>query len=201
MPAGWGIGAIVDVETTGLSCLYHEIVELALLLFAFDRATGDVMGIVDEYSSLREPGRSIPADVIAIHGITPEMVRGKSLVDGRVEAMLDRAEFVIAHNASFDYGFVTRLYPSAAGKRWLCSCHGIDWLAKGLPNRKLDTLIQAYGICDQEVHRAADDAMATLALLAVRGPSGLSHFAELAQRHGLLATAASEAAATGGRQG
>lgn len=196
LPVDWGIGAVVDVETTGLSHLYHEIVELALILFAYDRACGEVTGIVDDYVSLRQPGRSIPREVIAIHGITDEMVLGKRLDAPRIEAMLARAEFIIAHNAGFDSKFVAKLFPACAEKPWLCSCHGIDWLGRGMPNKKLDTLIRAYGICDEEIHRAGDDALATLALLALKGTGGTTNLAELARRSGLLSTSAGDVAAT-----
>lgn len=103
---GWGIAGFVDVETTGLSPRYDEVVELALVLFAFDRQTGGIVGIVDEYVGLREPGRSIPRDASEVHGLTMDGVRGCCLDCGVIERLIARAEFLVAHNASFDRGFV-----------------------------------------------------------------------------------------------
>ena len=52
-----GIAGFIDVETTGLSPHYHEIVEFAICLFKFERENGEVKRIVEEYAGLREPRR------------------------------------------------------------------------------------------------------------------------------------------------
>lgn len=114
-----GLAAFVDVETTGLSTRSDEVVELAIALFAFDRDTGEIKGIVDEYSGLRDPGRPIPGSATGVHGIRDCDVKGKRLDDEQVLRLMDRAEFLVAHNESFDRPFVERLYPEAAGKTWL----------------------------------------------------------------------------------
>lgn len=107
-----GLAAFVDVETTGLSPQSDEVVEFATALFAFDRTSGRIKGVVDEYVGLRDPGRPIPAKVTEVHGIRDHDVRGKRLDDGRILELMSQAEFLVAHNAPFDSGFVERL----------CSC-------------------------------------------------------------------------------
>lgn len=163
---GYGLAAFIDVETTGLHPGRDEILELAIVLFAFDRATGVVVGIVDEYVGLREPSRSIPRQATAVHGITRRMVRGRRLDDDRVRTLLAQAEFVVAHNARFDYGFVCRLYPEAANKPWLCSMEGVDWRRHGYPSRGLQRLLAAHGIPVRRAHRAGADCKAALVLLS-----------------------------------
>ncbi len=68
-----GYAAIVDVETTGFSHSNDEVVELGLLLFSFDRATGAPVEIVAEYNGLRDPGRPIPPDATKQHGARFEL--------------------------------------------------------------------------------------------------------------------------------
>lgn len=101
----WGIAACVDVETTGLNPRTHEVVELAIVLFAFERTTGKAMGIVDEYVGQREPGRAIPADAARVHGLTRAMLKSKTLDEVRIRSLGERAEFYIAHNMA--YGLVS----------------------------------------------------------------------------------------------
>ncbi|MBX5477274.1 MAG: hypothetical protein IRZ18_09170, partial [Clostridia bacterium] len=174
-----GLAAFVDVETTGLDSNRDEVVELALVLFAFDRETGTIAGIVDEYIGLREPARPIPPDATAIHHITHRMVKGRRLDDRRVRDLLDKAEFLIAHNAQFDYSFVVRLYPEAAQKVWLCSMRGIAWSNHGYRSRSLQNLLAAHGIKVDRAHRAGADCHAAIALLGCRGLHGDTYLLEL----------------------
>ena len=48
------LGCVVDVETTGFSPI-DEVVEIGLVLFAFERQNGQILGIIEEYAGLREP--------------------------------------------------------------------------------------------------------------------------------------------------
>ena len=175
----WGVAGFVDVETTGLSPYAEEIVELALVLFAFDRATGEIAGIVDQYVGLREPGKPIPPEATAVHGITGDLVRGKRLDDARVAELVARAEFLVAHNAAFDRAFVERLYPFVSLKPWLCSMRGIDWRGRGFPSRGLQNLLRAHRIEVRRAHRGEDDVKAALRLLATRDAAGRPYFREL----------------------
>ncbi|MGI6611955.1 MAG: exonuclease domain-containing protein [Limnochordia bacterium] len=176
-----GCGAFLDVETTGLSPTRNEIVELAIILFAFDELTGRITGTLDEYVGLREPECEISQDAIAVHGITEAMVKGRRLSESRIRAVLDRAEFVVAHNAPFDYGFVIRLFPEAAAKPWLCSMRQVNWRAYGYRSRGLQSLLAAHAIPVDVAHRAADDCRGALHLLNHASPRGLTYFDELLQ--------------------
>lgn len=175
----WGIAAFVDTETTGLNYHQDEIIELAIILFAFDRDAGKVIGILDQYAGLREPTCEISKGAIEVNGITRKMVQGQCLDRSRVEALIAQAEFIISHNASFDLGFVHHLFPAVQLKPWLCSMNGIDWYGKGFRSRGLQQLIGLHGIRPGKVHRGLDDAQAALSLLSMQDPSGTSYFEEL----------------------
>ena len=94
--------ACLDTETTGLSPLEGgKICEIAVSVSQGGR-------VVEEFSSLVNPGMPMHPDVVAIHGITNEMValapsfgqllpKLLSLLDGCV---------IVAHNAEFDVNFL-----------------------------------------------------------------------------------------------
>ncbi len=183
---GTGLAAVVDVETTGLQPARHEIIELAILVFAFNRDSGDLLTLVDEYVGLREPSVPIPAAATAVHGITLDTVRGCSLDHAKVRGILHTAEVLIAHNADFDRAFLTALYPELDGRRWLCSMRDIDWRARGFASRSLQALLAAHRIQPNSAHRAGADCHALLALLTQPLPEGGTYLRQLLGRHGLL---------------
>jgi len=178
-----GIAGFLDVETTGFSPVADEIVEFALYLFEFRRDTGEITGIVDQYVGLREPAKSIPRAASQVHGIYQKDVRGKRLDNSRIEEMLHRAEFLVAHNASFDRSFVVQLFPICDKKPWLCSMRGINWKEKGFVSAGLQKLLEAHQINVQRAHRAEDDVKAAIKLLTQFDKNGKIYFHELLEKH------------------
>lgn len=177
-----GIGGFIDVETTGLSPAADEVVELALCLFEFRRDTGEITRIVDQYVGLRQPAVPISPGAFDVHGITDRAVKGKRLDEARITKMLEEAEFLVAHNAAFDRGFVVRLFETCATKPWLCSMNGINWWHKGYASKGLQYLLSAHGIDPRRSHRADSDVNAAIKLLSCCGADGKSYFSELIER-------------------
>lgn len=172
-------GLVVDVETTGLNPRQDEIVELAAVPFAYDAANDGLVRLPGEYSGLRDPGTRIPTSAVAIHGITESMVRGLTLDSDKFLTLVGQSEFLVAHNAPFDYGFVTRLFPTTTKRPWLCSVRQIDWTRHGYSSRSLDALLAANGIARSVAHRAREDCDALLKLLACRNSESQSYCGEL----------------------
>jgi DNA polymerase-3 subunit epsilon len=171
--------SILDVETTGLDNRLDEVVELGIVLFEFDRFTGEVFGAVDEYCGLRDPGCPIPPGAMQAHGISDADVRGQRLDDDKVRSLLGRSTLLIAHNAKFDRGFIERLYPESRRMSWLCSMEGVPWRRKGYPSRSLQNLLRAHNFDAEAAHRALDDARNTLRLLSHSQSDGRTYLADL----------------------
>lgn len=188
-----GVACFVDVETTGLCSRTEEIVELAICLFEYSKETGEIVRMVDRYVGLREPSVPISPGAARVHGLKLKDLCGKKLDNARVEAILHTAEFIVAHNAPFDRGFVTRLFPVSSHKHWLCSMSGINWKGKGFASRGLQNLLRDHGITAGRAHRAEDDVLATLRLLTRRGLDGRWYFAELLTKLPVLKDSTSEA--------
>ncbi|MCL5780884.1 MAG: exonuclease domain-containing protein [Firmicutes bacterium] len=172
-----GMAAIVDVETTGLDPEEDEIIELSIILFTFNRDTGEIREIVDEYTGLNEPSVPIKRGATKVNGLKMDDVEGEYLDDDKIISIIGRAEFIVAHNAKFDLGFIG--YKAAYTKPWFCSMNGIAWRRKGFASKALQNLLKDHGINVDKKHRAGDDVKATLALLSQRNQKGQPYFYEL----------------------
>ena len=174
-PAAPGAGVtrvvVLDTETTGLDQSREQIIELAMLCVDVDNASGLPVGSVQVYDGLEDPGKPIPAEVVAITGIHDADVQGQALDEARILALLERVGLVIAHNAGFDRPFVERRLPRFANVPWACSFADIGWKAQGRGSAKLESLAQAQGWF-YDAHRAEVDCHALLAVLAAPLPLG-----------------------------
>jgi DNA polymerase-3 subunit epsilon len=164
---------VLDTETTGLSHQTDKIIELAMLLVQVDASTGLPFGPVELFEGFEDPGMPIPDIAKEITGISDDMVQGQQLDDTLVEAMVARADVVVAHNAGFDRPFVEARFPGFAGKAWACSFADIDWKAAGAGSSKLSALAQDHGWF-YDAHRAQVDCHALLQVLAKPVPKSSS---------------------------
>ena len=91
----------VDVETTGVHPAYDRITEVGLI--EVDRGR-----IASEWSTLLNPGVSIPPAIQSLTGITNDMVVLAPRFDEVAGELYRRLEgrLLVAHNARFDYGFL-----------------------------------------------------------------------------------------------
>lgn len=155
--------ALVDVETSGLDIDQHEVVELAILLVWVD-LEGEVIAHHKPVSWLHEPAAPLEPIITRITGLTDEDLRGKCIDDGLAVALLDRADLLVAHNASFDRAWIEQRYPSVVDKPWACSVSEINWLRLGFEGRSQQHLLWQHGWFSS-AHRAADDTWSLLHLL------------------------------------
>jgi len=163
--------AVVDVETTGLSTEKDEVVQLAILPFDYEPESGRILTVHkgDAFEGMREPAVPISEEARLVHGITDEMVVGKSIDEAAVSAIIGDLDLVFAHKANFDRPMTEKHWSCFEGKPWACTLGGVDWLREGFTAGKLDYLGMQYGWF-YEGHRALADCEACLALLAQELP-------------------------------
>jgi len=156
--------ACVDLETTGGMAAQHRVIEVGIVLL-------DEGAVVEEWSSLVNPGQRIPASIVQFTGIDDDMVaEAPSFADLRQEirSRLDGRIFV-AHNASFDFGFLRSEF-QRAGERFaapvLCTVRLSRALFPEQRRHNLDALIERHGLACDARHRALGDARVLPALLA-----------------------------------
>jgi len=157
--------AVVDVETTGGSySAGHRITEIAVV---------EVRGgqIVDEYATLVNPGRHIPPFITRLTSIDHAMVRDAPYFDQIADEVHRRLEgrVFVAHNAAFDWGFVTSSLAEATGAipevDRVCTVRLARRYVPELRRRNLDAVTAYFGLEVQGRHRAAGDALATAQVL------------------------------------
>jgi len=95
----------LDTETTGINKAIDRVVQIAWIVADYDGS------IITKKSFIIKPdGFYIPRQSTAIHGITNEIAQksGKSLenVFEQLAEDAEDAEMLVAHNASFDIGFL-----------------------------------------------------------------------------------------------
>ena len=174
---------VLDTETTGLNAARDKVVELALLRVTVDLRTGQPVGAVLVYDGLEDPGMPMPDEIIAITGITDDMLHGQRLDEAEVQRLIDGVDLVLAHNAGFDRPFVESRLPQFAALNWACSFADIDWKQEGRGSAKLTSLAYDLGFF-YDAHRAEMDCHALLAVLMAplktTQASGLSRLIESA---------------------
>jgi DNA polymerase-3 subunit epsilon len=159
-PADAGIALVLDTETTGKTDV-DKIIELGMVAFAYNRTTGEVYGPTERFNALEDPGMPIPPEATAVNNITDDMVAGQKIADAMVEAMVARADFVLAHNAGFDRTFCERRFPFFEKSAWACSFRQVDWPSAGISSAKLEYIAYRLGFFF-EAHRAEMDCFALL---------------------------------------
>ncbi len=147
---------VVDVETSGLRPNAHRVLSVAALALREDGS------VEREFSSLVDPGGD-PGPV-HVHNLTRERLAGAPRFEDIASELADILDggTVVAHNASFDYGFLDAEF-RRAGKtlpvqQRLCTLALSRRLDLDLPNYRLSTLAEHWQIQQLQAHDAYDDA-------------------------------------------
>ncbi len=157
-------GVILDTETTSTNYKTDKVIELGMVAFDFCPKTGLIGKVHGTFNQLEDPGFPIPAESTKVHHITDDMVKDQLINDDDVNAFVEDAVIIIAHNARFDRQFVEPRFDIFKTKAWGCSFANIDWSAEGLGSAKLEFLAYRSGF-HYEGHRASTDCHALLEVL------------------------------------
>ena len=154
---------VVDVETTGGKGEHHRVTEVG----AVKVRDGEV---IDTFSTLVNPQRTIPPGITRLTGISADMVADApyfaDIADDFARFMGDA--IFVAHNVEFDYRFISAEF-KRLGRRFrhakLCTCASMRRLYPGHRSYSLNALCAAYDIPLKNHHRALCDAEAAAELL------------------------------------
>ena len=154
--------AILDIETTGGSPKTEKITEIAIFFHDGEK-------VVDEWSTLLNPEKSIPYFITGLTGITNEMVANAPKFYEVAKEIVERTEdhIVVGHNVKFDYSFIRTEFKKLGfdyDRNTLCTIKLSRKIFPGHKSYSLGKLCKDLGIEIHDRHRAAGDALATVKL-------------------------------------
>lgn len=151
---GW---VVVDVETSGFRPGHARVLSVAAL--ALD-PEGNVENSV---VSLVNPG--VDPGPTHVHGITSEMLEDQPTFADIAPALTElmHGRTLVAHNAAFDYSFLTNEAELACATvpvdTVMCTVELSRRLDLGLENLRLETLARHWNVPQTRAHDAFDDAL------------------------------------------
>jgi DNA polymerase III subunit epsilon len=173
---------VFDLETTGGSPTADRILEFGAVRVEAGR-------IGETFTTLINPGVPISPFVTDLTGIDAGMIASApsfhEIADAAAGFLADSV--VVAHNSSFDFGFLNRELSRHRGyvlaNPGLCTVRIARRLLPELPDRRLDTVAGYYGFTFARRHRAFDDALVTsrilIRFLDELGERGIVRFGQL----------------------
>ncbi|MCY0092821.1 DNA polymerase III subunit epsilon [Hoeflea ulvae] len=155
---------VFDTETTGLSNQSDRIIEIGCIELENQFPTGRTLHLF-----INPDGCKVHPDALAVHGITDDFLADKPLFSAVADQIADFFEgaHYVAHNASFDMGFLNAEY-KRIGRPAISPDLVIDTLSLARrrhpmgPN-SLDALCRRYGIDNS--HRNKHGALLDAELL------------------------------------
>lgn len=152
---------VIDIETTGTYVTDCEVIELSAIRVRDNQP-------IEKYTTLVNPKENIPEEIIELTGITNEMVKDAPTLSECLESFLDFIgdDILLGHNiVAFDSNI---LYDEAEFYlERIVSNDMIDTLRFSrhcdidVPNHKLKTLQDYFGVVNDAQHRALSDCLAT----------------------------------------
>lgn len=150
---------VFDIETTGLTAKFCEIIEIAGVKLSNGR-------IVERFSEFVKPQTPIPYHITELTRITNQMVEEAPFIQEILPRFVEFCEgcVLVAHNANFDVGFVKKKAEELDIS--FSPCY-IDTLALSrrlmtkIKRHKLDKVAKQLGIPFEGHHRAINDAEVT----------------------------------------
>ncbi len=146
----------IDVETTGLSPRDCRVIEVGAIRVEPEKE-------IETYKTLINPSCDIPEFITKLTGITQDEVNTAPTfcdIASQLMEFIDGA-ILVAHNAEFDYGFLTaemnRAQKHLAAQR-VCTVHLARQFYPRMARHRLCDIIEQHNIEAEELHRAHNDA-------------------------------------------
>ena len=168
---------VFDVETTGLSAIYNDLIQVA----ASKMYKGNVIAEFDEFIN---PGHPLSAFTTELTGITDDHVKNAKPLEQVLQEFQEfcKDTVLVAHNATFDVGFMNANYERHGLPKITQPVIDTLEFARNLyPEYKrhgLGPLTKRFGVALEHHHMANYDAEATGRLLFI-------FIKEVAEKHGV----------------
>ena len=148
---------VFDLETTGVSCNYDEVVEISAIKV-------DNHKVVSEFTTLVNPKRAIPYSATQVNGITDDMVKDAPVWEKALTDFLAfAADYVlVGHNIHFfDMKFIyrdcERYFNELPQNDYIDTLKLARLYLPQLEHHKLTDLADYFGVSTDGAHRALQD--------------------------------------------
>lgn len=150
---------VIDIETTGLSSVRNEIIELSALKIRNNKVS-------KTFTTLVKPQGKINYFISKLTGITNQMVASAQPIDSILDKYIEFIgnDIIIGHNVNFDINFIYDNYLKYFNKEF--SNDYIDTCSMSrkicnLKHHKLNIVADYYNIDSSGHHRAEQDCYMT----------------------------------------
>ena len=157
---------VVDIESTGFSPEYDEMIELSAL-----KIENNI--VVNQYSTLINIGHHLPEFITELTGITDDMLSTAPSIDSALSGFLSFIgdSVIIGHNVSFDVNFIydnsMYIFNKPITNDFVDTMRISRKLNKDLKHHRLCDLCNFYKIDDSISHRALADCEHTNAIFQI----------------------------------
>lgn len=148
---------LFDLETTGTSCIYDEVIEISAVKVRSGK-------VVEEFSQLVNPKRPIPYAASMVNHISDEMVANEPDLGQVLPEFLTFAgdDILVGHNIqTFDMKFLyrdcERLFQQKLTNDYVDTLRVAKLCFPEWRHRRLSDLAEHYGISTRGAHRALTD--------------------------------------------
>lgn len=157
--------SIIDLETTGLDHSKHRVIEIAI------RRIDQNGKFIDEISTLINP-KVKDVGPTFLHHIKLEDLKDAPTFEEFAPIALEKLSdsIAVAHHAAFEDKFLGAEFGRIGIGIPNVPCIDTLWLARhviDLPNYKLNTVLKAYGIEEEDAHTALGDVRMLSKLLPI----------------------------------
>lgn len=151
---------VLDIETTGLSPVQNEIIELSALKVVNGK-------IKEEYTQLVKPSGWVSSFITNLTGITREMLSDAPHIS---EALVEFTDFcsdsiIMGHNVTFDINFIdaklNQFHNKSFNNDYIDTLKIARRMLPQLKSRKLGLIAEHFGFNTDGMHRGLKDCVVT----------------------------------------
>lgn len=157
---------VIDIEATGLSPEYDEIIEICALKYRNKT-------LIDKFCSLVKPTSPVDEYITSLTGITNDMLISAPVISDVIPLLFNYVgnDIIVGHSVNFDINFIYDSCIQHLSKPftndYVDTLRIARLLHKEEPHNRLKDLSQRYNLSYDNAHRAEFDCLLTNKILSI----------------------------------